>query len=309
MSSFLSKIVKNLVKIGTFRYRKHHLSLSRNIKLKNTPYHPKKNFDYKIIDIQGTKVEVLEHTKNCNNDFAIVQFHGGGHTQSMNNLYRKIAEKLSKTSACPVYSIDYKSSSEFVYPKVHNEVFDCYCTLINTILRGKKVIVIGDSFGANLMLSTLLKMRDKNMSFPIGIICISCYIDLAATGDSYKENCYKDPSYSLPRNQKFEENEKYVRRITPYCGGTSPFDCLLSPAYAEYHGFPQMLIQCGEIETAASDNDMLYAKCLAANVKVQFTKYEGMWHDFQYFTPFLKECKLAWKEIDTFISTTIKNHI
>ena len=49
---------------------------------------------------------------------------------------------------------------------------------------------------------------------------------------SYRKKCYAAPSYCLPRNQRFEDHEKQLRKITPYCGYTSPRDKYLSPAYA-----------------------------------------------------------------------------
>lgn len=302
MSSITAKIVKNLIKIGTFRYRKHHLSLSRNIKFEDKPFKVGQKFEFTQFDLNGTNVELIKQ-KNCDDKNAIIQFHGGGHTQNMNNIYRKFAKKLCKLTSFPVYSIDYKTGNELVYPSVHDECFTAYYNLTNGVLKNKKIITIGDSFGANTMLSTLLRIRDNNGKMPIGIICVSCYIDLAASGSSYKKNCYRDPSYALPKNQKFEENEKFVRRITPYCGNTSLYDCYLSPAYADYTGFPKTLIQCGDLETAESDNDMLFEKARSNGVDITLTKYEGMWHDFQYFTPFLKECKLAIKEIEYFIKS------
>ncbi|MDE6362444.1 MAG: alpha/beta hydrolase, partial [Clostridia bacterium] len=145
-----------------------------------------------------------------------------------------------------------------------------------------------------------------DIPMPDAIISVSCCIDLAATGSSYEKNCYRDPLYSLPKNQSFEEHEKDVRRIIKYIGDTSPYDMYLSPAYAEYNGFPPMLIQCGEAETSESDNDILYEKASKSGVKVKMTKYYGMWHDFQYLTPFLKESKRAWREIGEFLDSIIK---
>ncbi len=37
------------------------------------------------------------------------------------------------------------------------------------------------------------------------------------------------------------------------------------------------------------------------NNSVMLTIYEGLFHDFQYFAPFLKESKQAWNEITNFI--------
>ena len=223
----------------------------------------------------------------------------------MNGMYRKVALRLSKISKCPVYSIDYNTGDTLVYPKLHDECYRAYVNLVKGPLKNKQILLIGDSFGANLMLSTCLRLRDGSMKLPCGLICISGYIDLAATGNSYIKNCYRDPLYALLKKQNFQDNEKYIRRITPYCGKASPFDKLLSPAYADYHCFPNMLIQCGDCETSESDSDMLYEKAAAANVRVKLTKYKGMWHDFQYITPFLKESRRAWSEIRDFIKSIL----
>lgn len=305
MMSLGAKITASLIKLYTYKYRKNHLSLSRSVKFKYKKYTPPKNFSFGIKEFDGTNIEILSPI-TPNEQYAVVHFHGGGSTQKMNSMYRKVAEKICKLSNALVYSIDYHTGEELVYPSVHNECYNSYVNLISTILKDKKIILIGDSFGANVLLSICLKLRDKNLPLPNAIVSISCCIDLAATGSSYKKNCYRDPLYSLPKNQSFEKYENEIRRKIKYIGTASPYDMFLSPAYGEYHSFPPMLIQCGEAETSESDNDILYQKALKSGVKVKMTKYYGMWHDFQYLTPFLKESKQAWCEIGKFLNTIMQ---
>lgn len=305
MSSIGAKITAAILRLYTYSYRKNHKSLSRSFRFKYKPYRPPKTFGYEVIRVCGTDIEILRPFKpDCR--YAIVHFHGGGHTQPMNSMYRKVAERLCKISGCAVYSIDYKTADGLVYPSVHNECFSAYVGLREGLLKGLRVIAVGDSFGANLMLSACLRLRDNGLSLPCAIISVSCYIDLAASGKSYEDNCYKDPLYALPKNQKYEENQAFIRRITPYCGQTSPYNEYLSPAYADYEGFPYMLIQCGQSETSSSDSDMLYERAVNAGVNAKLTKYKDMWHDFQYLTPFLKESKTAWDEIGKFISDIVE---
>lgn len=300
MMSFGAKITSWIIRLYTYKYRKNHLSLSRSVKFKNKKYNAPKGYSFEIKEIVNSKFEILSPNKP-NEDYVIVHFHGGGSTQKMNSMYRKATEKLCKLSNAKVYSIDYKTGENLVYPSVHNECYTAYVDLISTILKDKKIIMVGDSFGANIILSTCLRLRDNNLPLPEAIVSVSCCIDLAATGSSYEKNCHRDPLYSLPKNQSFKEHEKDIRRIIKYIGNTSPYDKYLSPAYAEFDGFPPILIQCGEAETSESDNDMLYEKALKCGVKTKMTKYYGMWHGFQYLTPFLKESKQAWQEIGEFI--------
>lgn len=218
----------------------------------------------------------------------------------MNTMYRKAAQRYACTGY-PVYSIDYNAGKEKVHPSLLNECISAYKGIIKSGIEPQRIIMVGDSMGANLALALCLKLRDRGAELPAAIAAVSPFIDLTASGDSYRKNCYTDPLYSLPKNQSFEENEKYIRRKTPYCGTSDPKDPYLSPAFGDYTGFPPMLIQCGDCETSESDSDMLYERAKKAGVKVTLTKYEGMFHDFQYFAPFLKESKEAWNEIYSFI--------
>lgn len=295
MTSLRTKIVKAALRIYTYPYRKAHLSLSRTVKLKVKKYSPPKNFGYCVKTFNGVKTEILS-PPNAAKDLYIVQFHGGGHTQCMNSLYRKTAERYAKISGLTVYSIDYRTGSGLKFPSVHDECFKAYKGL-----PAGKVIAVGDSFGANLMLSTCLRLRDENMPLPRALVCVSAFADLGATGSSYEKNCRTDPMYSLPKKQSFAENEKFIRRITPYTGDTDFKNPYISPAFAKLDGFPPMLIQCGDCETSESDSDMIYENALKAGVQARLTKYEGAFHDFQYLVPSLKESKAAWKEISAFI--------
>lgn len=220
----------------------------------------------------------------------------------MNTMYRKAAQRYACTGY-PVYSIDYNAGKEKVHPSLLHECISAYEGMIKGGIEPKRIIMVGDSMGANLALALCIKLRDSGEKLPAAIAAVSPFIDLTASGESYRKNCYTDPLYSLPKNQSFEENEKYIRRKTPYCGTSDPKDPYLSPAFGDYTGFPPMLIQCGDCETSESDSDMLYERARRVGVKVTLTKYEGMFHDFQYFAPFLKESKEAWNEIYSFIKS------
>ena len=180
MVSLGAKITGTIIRIYTYKYRKNHLSLSSSVKFKNKKYTPPKNYKFVVKLFCGTKIEILSpNSPDCR--YAIVHFHGGGSTQTMNGMYRRVSEKLSELSNAEVYSIDYKTGEELVYPSVHDECYTAYVELVSTVLRDKKIIAIGDSFGANILLSVCLRLRDKNLPLPDAIISVSCCIDLAVT--------------------------------------------------------------------------------------------------------------------------------
>ncbi len=301
MISLGARAVKTVLRIATYPLRKNHMSLSRSVKIKSKPYTPPKNFDYKIETYGGIKTQILS-LKRCSHEKIILHIHGGGAAMGMNTMYRKVAKRYAETGY-PVFSINYNAGNEKVHPSLLNECISAYEAMAKSGIEPHRIIMIGDSMGANLALALCLKLRDRGEELPRAIVAVSPFIDLTASGDSYRKNCYTDPIYSLPKNQSFEENEKYIRRKTPYCGVSDPKDPYLSPAFGDYKEFPPMLIQCGDCETSESDSDMLYERARKAGVKAALTKYEGMFHDFQYLAPFLKESKKAWNEIFCFINS------
>ena len=57
MISLGARLVKTVLRIYTYPLRKNHKSLSRNVKIKDMPYTPPKDFDYKTEIFGGVKTE------------------------------------------------------------------------------------------------------------------------------------------------------------------------------------------------------------------------------------------------------------
>ena len=300
MISLCAAIVRAAIRIYTYSYRKRFASLSRSIALKNSSYKPPKGFTFTKEVYGGVQVEKLAPQKTAKG--IVLQFHGGGHTASMNDMYRKAAERLAANCDCVVYSIDYRPDAELTYPALHDACYAAYAALCKSVLSNGDFVAVGDSFGANLLLSACLRAREDDLPLPSALICLCAYIDMAASGDSYRKNCYKDPLYAMPKRCNFKEHGKQMRRISPYCGNTPLTDPYLSPAYADFRAFPRTLIQCGGLENSLSDNQMLYDGLIASGCFAKLHVFDGMWHDFMYMFPRLKESRLAWREIYEFIA-------
>ena len=297
MTSLSARLTRLLLRACTYPLRRRHASLSRSVQLKDGGFRPPHGFTLRTEFWGGVRTEVLLPPRAQG---ALLHFHGGGHTQPMNDMYRRIALRYAQLTGRAVFSPCYTAGEDKTYPSVHDECFAAYrafaarCGMENTVAAG-------DSFGANLLLSACLRAREAGLPLPQAIACISPYIDLAASGDSYRRNCHKDPLYALPQGESFAEYEQYIRRRTPYIGGADARDALLSPAYADYDRFPPVLIVWGSLETSASDGEMLAARLRAAGRTAYERPYEGMWHDFLYLTPFLPESRRAWREIASFL--------
>ena len=297
MTSLRAKIIRGLIRIYTYPLRRDHRSLSRSVKFKDKPYVPPKGISFHAEIHGGVRVEVFSSCGGA--DGAIIFFHGGGHTAGMNSMYRRAAKIFCVMCRKTVYCIDYKPRKDYTFPSLHAICYNAYKPLAGQLK--KDFVAIGDSFGAGLMLYCCLKAKEDGVSLPDRIIHISPFIDMSASGDSYKINCHRDPLYALPANQSFSDYENAIRRISPYCGDTPVTDRYLSPVFAELYGMPEMLIVFGEYETSASDGEMLFHNALKYDVKAEMFSFSGMWHDFMYMFPSLKESKRAFKMCADFL--------
>ncbi len=299
MISLGALLVRAALRAYTYPYRKNFASLSRSVSLPNAPYSPPKGYIFRAEQFCGVRVEILTPPREERG--AIVHFHGGGHTVGMNDLYHKVAERLASLTRCTVFSIDYRTGKELVYPALHDACFHAYRALAETALSGCTFAAVGDSFGANLLLSACLRAREQGLPLPAAAVCVSPFLDMAASGSSYETNCRRDPLYGLPKGYSFRDFESRIRRISPYCGETPTDDPDLSPAYASFDGFPPALILCGGYETSLSDGEMLLHGMQRAGSPAKLHVFEGMWHDFMYLFPHLKESKRAWREAGDFL--------
>ena len=151
----------------------------------------------------------------------------------------------------------------------------------------------GDSAGGGLALALGLYLRDHEMELPAGIIAMSPWTDLTASGESYETNYEKDPLFGNTRDSLIYNRE--------YVGLEDPRNPYISPAFGDFTGFPPMLIQVGSYEMLLSDAEIVAHKAKKQGVKVRFHAYEGMFHVFQMSMQLMPESVLAWKEAGKFI--------
>ena len=302
MISLGARIVKSAIRLYTFKYRRRQMSLSRNLRIKPRGYTCPKGFEYSVQIFNGVKVEQLIPLGQ-KQDTVILHFHGGGGAIGMDGLfYRLVAQKYAKISGLTVYSIDYSTGLDKVHPSFLNDCYAAYMGLIDSGIDPQNIIAVGDSMGANLMLAVCLKARDEGKPLPKALISVCAFADCTASGESYRKNCHKDPMYALPYYMSADKYADRLRRVPPYVGQCDASHPYISPAFGDFSGFPEMMIVVGDCEVDESDSDMIYSRAVEAGVRAEYKKYKGMFHDFLYMIPFIKESKKAWKDIAAFIS-------
>jgi acetyl esterase/lipase len=59
----------------------------------------------------------------------------------------------------------------------------------------QEIVMAGDSAGTNLLLATLMMLRDQGHQLPAAAVCISPITDLECTGESFYRN--DDPALTV----------------------------------------------------------------------------------------------------------------
>ena len=232
----------------------------------------------------------------------ILQLHGGGYIGAMRNAYRTFAGLYCEVGrGISVLTIDYRVAPEHPYPAALEDAVASYQWLLNQGYDASQIIVAGDSAGGGLAMALCMYLKNHEIALPCGIIAMSPWTDLTASGDSYEENYDKDPLFGNTRDSLI-----YNRDYVGMNDVTNPY---ISPMFGDFTGFPPMLIQVGSFEMLLSDSKSVAAKAKETGVKVRLSIYEGMFHIFQMAMLMIPESKRAWVEIGKFIEILKSNAV
>lgn len=297
MQSLTSKIFMGALRLVFHSPLFNSSNLSDNAakltKDKKSKYNPSRNFTYTKHTVDGVKYEKLVNG-NRQTEKIVLMIHGGGFKIELNDFYRRLAEKYSNLfCGATVINVDYGRFPEHQLPSQMYDVVKIYLHLLASGIKHSDIVVIGDSAGATLALTSSLWLRDNNHPLPGHIVCFSLWADATSSGESRITNAYKDPFYGIAKHKKIEDNLPLLRRISKYVlnvDRTSPY---ISPLFGSFENFPKVTLICGTAELDESDNDRVFEKMKIANVDVKLQKYEGMCHCFQLFS-FLPESKAAY---------------
>lgn len=250
---------------------------------------------YSVIMVRGRNcdMELLQYEKK-NHSRIVLQLHGGGYIGGFKNVYRNFAVMYSaKGGGISVLSVDYRLAPRWPFPAALEDALSGYEWLLAGGWKPQQIVVAGDSAGGGLALALCHYLKDNDRPLPGGVIVMSPWTDMTASGSSYAENYHKDPL--------FGNAEESMLTNTDYRGNNDPKNPYLSPLFGDFHGFPTMLIQVGGDEMLLSDSVLVAKKAKKQGVRLRLSVYDGMFHVFQMALQLLPESRRAWNEIGHFL--------
>lgn len=141
-------------------------------------------------------MEYLQAKENPNTEKVILQLHGGGYVGAMRNAYRMFAGLYCEVShGMSVLTPDYRVAPEHPYPAALEDAYAAYCYLLEQGWFSEQIIIAGDSAGGGLAMALCHYLKDHGKQLPCGIVAMSPWTDLAASGESYETNFERDPLF------------------------------------------------------------------------------------------------------------------
>jgi epsilon-lactone hydrolase len=223
---------------------------------------------------------------------AVLFLHGGGYVYGSLASHAGMAAEIGRAAAAVCLQLDYRLAPEHPYPAALEDTVAAYEWLLAQGYPPERIALVGDSAGGGLALATLLELTRAGHPHPGAVGCISPWVDLEATGESYRTRQAVDP---------IVERELSLRVAGLYLDGRDPRMPTASPLHADLRGFPPLLIQVGECEVMFSEAAELAARARSAGVDVTFEEWPRMVHVWHLYYPILAAGRAAIGRIGEFI--------
>ncbi len=262
----------------------------------------------KNVSIEKQKFEhfdaVFCNPRHDSENGVLLYLHGGGYCCGDIRYATGVASHLAMRLGIRVFAPAYRLAPEHPFPAALEDSLEAYLYLLSVGYTEKDIVLVGESAGGGLVFSLCLALKERAMPMPAGIVAISPWTDLTASGDSYQDNYKKDPSMS-PERLSFFASQYTKDRQDPY----------VSPLFGNLCGLPPTLIFVGADEVMLSDSLLMHEKLSESGVASEIVVAEGFWHvyllygfkenaaDFKKMQAFLHDIlptprKLRWMPLD-----------
>jgi monoterpene epsilon-lactone hydrolase len=245
-------------------------------------------------DADGVPVIRVE-APGASRERVIIHFHSGGYVMGSAESYQEFGYRLSAVTGRAVLIVEYRLAPENPYPAPVEDALTSYRWLSEQV-GARNIVVSGDSAGGGLALALVVALRDAGDELPSAVSVHSPLTDLAAEGASYAPNRDTDPVVNY---------ELAVGMGAVYIGDRDPKQTpLASPLYADFTGFPPLLVQASSSEALLDDSVRLVDRVVAAGGSARLLTYPDVPHVWHVF-PYLEESTAALDAVASFLDSTV----
>ncbi len=203
-----------------------------------------------------------------------IYYFGGGFITGSPELDLIISAAIGQALGVVMLSPDYRLAPEHPFPAGLDDCHNFYKAAV-AMHGADNLFLMGESAGANLAMSTLLKSFAEGVPMPQAVVLLSPVTD--QSGDSFSSDfLYQDDPALFP------ENVDRIQKI--YAPDRPNTDPLVSPHFGKYgEWFPPTLFTSGTKDVFQHQVKKTAEKMAASGVDVTVHMWKGMWHVFEYY--------------------------
>lgn len=224
----------------------------------------------------------------------VLYLHGGGYTCGDLDYALGFASTLASECGCRVFCVAYRLAPEHPYPAALDDAAAAYAYLLEKGYAPGQIALCGESAGGGLCYALCLRLKDLGQKLPGGIIAISPWTDMTASGASYKENEENDPSITAQLLDFYAS-----------CYTENREDPMVSPLLGELAGLPPSLIFVGGDEIMLDDARLLHHKLQHSGCKSRLVVAPERWHGYVLYN--LNENREDYTTINHFLNHAISS--
>ncbi|MBQ6947137.1 MAG: alpha/beta hydrolase, partial [Clostridia bacterium] len=199
----------------------------------------------------------------------ILYLHGGGYTCGDVGYATGFGATLAAQNGVRVFCPAYRLAPEHPFPAALEDAVEAYRYLLQKGYPAHRITLCGESAGGGLCYALCLRLKELSLPLPCGIVAISPWTDLTASGASYQTNRATDPSISEELLDYYAENYADDRA-----------DPLVSPLFADLSELPPSLIFVGGDEIMLDDATQMHEKLLRSDCRSELIIAPERWHGY-----------------------------
>jgi acetyl esterase/lipase len=221
--------------------------------------------------------------------------HGGGLVACPLDSYHFYGAMLVEQLGLEVVMPDYRLAPEHPFPAAHDDCLRAYRGLLESGVDPGSLVVMGDSCGGGLALSTLIAARAEGLPMPAGFVSISGWFDLSV---ARPVEAGPDP---------FLTAEWVRNRGRDYTAGRIALDDpRVSPRYADLTGMPPLYLPVAQYDTVGEGTIALASSAIRSGVAVTLESWPGAVHGWHGLVGVgVPEAVAAWKRAAQFIDSCL----
>jgi epsilon-lactone hydrolase len=202
-------------------------------------------------------------------DRVLLNLHGGGFNSDSGSLTESIP--IANLTHTRVIAVLYRLAPEHPFPAAVDDVVAVYREVLKTYKPGK-IAIYGTSAGAILTGEVAVRFKQLGLPLPGALGIFSGMGDFSLLGDSFAMYALNGLSGHL--------DIPSAPRDAEYVGSADPKDPVLSPMYADLHGFPPTLFITSGRDLLLSGTTMLQRAFLRQGVDARLVVFEALPHAF-----------------------------